>query len=819
MKSSRKLFYCVLTMFVLMFISNCGIGIRQNSESKNINSEMTKKIAESFVMISKKDVLSKIDALEGIEVTVKKVSELVHPDNSQVLGHVVELNPKGFIVVSGNKNLRPIIAYSFRTEFPFKEDPENMLLSLLRQDLFDRIRYIPLMKQENVNNNMALWDLFSEEEEELTSSSGSTQTWPSSSSTGGWVQTTWKQGDPYNKDCPIDPETKKRSVTGCVATAMSMIMDYWSTKTGGFSFNDFTTAKNSYTTSKTDPSIHIDSDAGTYDFPTFDELNNDLNQLSNYYSSGGITDNQSPPLLFACGVSLEMNYSSSASSSSTSNIDNQLKDQFNYVSAKYFDEDRSDFYTTWIDNMKNAQPIALSIAKGYKTDADWGSRNSKNNVGFGGKGQWMADVNGDGNADYVYNRDNKHEYWVMLSNGKDGFDTDKDWGSRNSKNNVGFSGKGQWMADVNGDGKSDYVYNRDNKHEYWVMLSNGKGFDTDKNWGSRNSKNNVGFSGKGQWMADVNGDGKLDYVYNRDNKHEYWVMLSNGSGFDTDKKWGSRNSNNNVGFSGKGQWMADVNGDGMMDYVYNRDNKHEYWVMLSNGSGFDTDKKWGSRNSNNNVGFSGKGQWMADVNGDGMMDYVYNRDNKHEYWVMLSNGSGFDTDADWGSRNSNNNVGFGGDGQWMTDKNGDGMMDYVYNRASKDEYWVMLSDGTRFLPDRFAQSRNSNNNVGFGGKGQWMADVNGDGKSDYVYNRDNKHEYWVMLSLGDGGETGHCIVSDGFAIVQFPITNFPINCFHLNFGWGPDSPKSIATCWWIPATELPADYYQINGGVLNISQN
>ncbi|MBD5322634.1 MAG: T9SS type A sorting domain-containing protein [Bacteroides sp.] len=37
----------------------------------------------------------------------------------------------------------------------------------------------------------------------------------------------WDQGTPYNYDCPIDPTTGKRCVTGCVATAVAQIMYYY----------------------------------------------------------------------------------------------------------------------------------------------------------------------------------------------------------------------------------------------------------------------------------------------------------------------------------------------------------------------------------------------------------------------------------------------------------------------------------------------------------------------------------------------------------------------------------------------------------------
>jgi hypothetical protein len=227
-------------------------------------------------------------------------------------------------------------------------------------------------------------------------------------------------------------------------------------------------------------------------------------------------------------------------------------------------------------------------------------------------------------------------------------------------------------------------------------------------------------------------------------------MLSTGTAFQKDQKWGYRNGNNNVGYKGKAQFMADVNGDGKADYVYNRDNTHEYWVMLSTGTAFKTDQKWGYRNGNNNVGFDGDAEWMADVNGDGKADYVYNRDKTHEYWVMLSTGTRFKRDTYWGALH--HRVGFSGTAQWLADMNGDKKADFFYNRGGmlaveNHQYWVMQSNGTQFLPDERWGSRNINNNVGWNGKGQFVVDFNGDGKCDYVYNRDKTPEYWGMISI------------------------------------------------------------------------
>ena len=41
------------------------------------------------------------------------------------------------------------------------------------------------------------------------------------------LSTSWNQQDPYNKYCPVDPSTKKRSVAGCTNIAEAQVIYYW----------------------------------------------------------------------------------------------------------------------------------------------------------------------------------------------------------------------------------------------------------------------------------------------------------------------------------------------------------------------------------------------------------------------------------------------------------------------------------------------------------------------------------------------------------------------------------------------------------------
>jgi hypothetical protein len=49
------------------------------------------------------------------------------------------------------------------------------------------------------------------------------------------------------------------------------------------------------------------------------------------------------------------------------------------------------------------------------------------------------------------------------------FSYQSDWGSRSY--GVGYDGRSQWFVNLDGDGKADYVYNRDDTRENWAMTS------------------------------------------------------------------------------------------------------------------------------------------------------------------------------------------------------------------------------------------------------------------------------------------------------------------------------------------------------------
>jgi hypothetical protein len=55
--------------------------------------------------------------------------------SGRILAYVFELSPQGFLVVSADTRLIPLIAYSVECSFPWSERADNGLLNVLRFDL------------------------------------------------------------------------------------------------------------------------------------------------------------------------------------------------------------------------------------------------------------------------------------------------------------------------------------------------------------------------------------------------------------------------------------------------------------------------------------------------------------------------------------------------------------------------------------------------------------------------------------------------------------------------------------------------------------
>jgi hypothetical protein len=223
---------------------------------------------------------------------VLSVQEITHI-GKEPLGWVFSLEPTGFIVVPSDYRIRAVICYSFDNNISLTG--HTPLLDVLRTDLDYRHDAFDKMPQDLLISYQTLWRDLLHDPVSLLRTLDYTEHGP-------WLTTNWSQGSPYNAYCPMDPSTGAQTITGCVPTAIAMIMNYWE-----YPYSLNLTSADNYVSNRTSPPININAASANLD-------------TIEYNQPGGSSPSMDmiARLMFACGVSVQALYSSSATSADVS---------------------------------------------------------------------------------------------------------------------------------------------------------------------------------------------------------------------------------------------------------------------------------------------------------------------------------------------------------------------------------------------------------------------------------------------------------------------------------------------------------------------
>ena len=137
---------------------------------------------------------------------------------------------RGFVVVSNDDSATPILGFSDSGSI----DPDNMPSSMRAwlAGYADEIAWL----QKNGNNTIV-----------PKSALAKTSSWnvgEPKTPIAPLLRTTWDQDEPYNNLCP-EYATGKKSATGCVATAMAQVMNYYQWPTSCPALDAYTTSEKS----------------------------------------------------------------------------------------------------------------------------------------------------------------------------------------------------------------------------------------------------------------------------------------------------------------------------------------------------------------------------------------------------------------------------------------------------------------------------------------------------------------------------------------------------------------------------------------------
>ena len=261
-------------------------------------------------------------AFDKRSISTPDIIELQDDQTGETLAYVLGLNPEGFIVVSPDTDITPVIAYSFKGNFPLEDFQDNVLLHMVTRDMGNRLEAIPIAPDALKEKNNDLWEKYLSAEDSFLG------TLVRAAKYGPYLNTTWDQGSDssggYNDYCPWDPAYFilgyiRYSLVGCVATAMAQIVNYHEYP----SSVSFTSA---------DDYQYFWEGIGWFYLselpPFFDPASASISSITYPASS-----DMAARLSYACGVSVDMKYTGDGSSATTADVATAFKNKFGYASA------------------------------------------------------------------------------------------------------------------------------------------------------------------------------------------------------------------------------------------------------------------------------------------------------------------------------------------------------------------------------------------------------------------------------------------------------------------------------------------------------
>ena len=202
--------------------------------------------------------------------------------------YVFALQPKGFVIVSADERMEPILGYSYDNNFVVENMPEHV-----RGWLGNYEQQIIMVIDHNISPTSETATKWSRLR------TGQTMSTRSGESVGPLLTTTWDQGQYYNSLCPEDANGIAGHVpTGCVATAMAQIINYWQNPQNGRGTHSY---YSNYGT------LTVNYDSVNYDYANMPDA---LSSTSSPEEVNAVAE-----LMRDCGVAVNMGYFYTESSS------------------------------------------------------------------------------------------------------------------------------------------------------------------------------------------------------------------------------------------------------------------------------------------------------------------------------------------------------------------------------------------------------------------------------------------------------------------------------------------------------------------------
>jgi len=254
------------------------------------------------------------------------------PDKQLQGLYLIRLKPAGWLLISSDDVVQPVLGYSFDTPFSGLETLNESILSWLKNYALQ----ITCQASEKESSQHPLWDL---------NNMGNISN--NKKAVSPLIDVTWDQGGGWNRYCPSDENGPDgHAYVGCVAVAMAQVMSYYNYPEHSVGNYHYTHSTYGYI------SVNFNQD-GFYDWP---------------HISTGISDTINAKLLYHAAVSVEMDFGPDGSGTQTSYTRSALVNYFKYPTGVMEYEARYDDDEEWKTLLRSVLDQGIPII--YDGDAN-----------------------------------------------------------------------------------------------------------------------------------------------------------------------------------------------------------------------------------------------------------------------------------------------------------------------------------------------------------------------------------------------------------------------------------------------------------------
>jgi Peptidase C10 family/Divergent InlB B-repeat domain/Spi protease inhibitor len=251
--------------------------------------------------------------------------------NDKLVGHIIDLEPAGFVLFAGDDEMPPVKIYSETGSYDNLPDGFKRVLEL------ELLEDHELLSSPNRRSFLGQWNSLTSDEKQAQT----TASLPTGTANASILTTTWNQDDPYNYYCPTaSGGPDGRAYAGCTAAALAQILRHHSlpeSVTSDHTYSDnFGYCQGTHSIS--------DAGMGNYDWANMPSVITISSPEAQQQAVG--------QLMYHCGVALESNFEADGTSAYPSSIPSVLQTYFNYTCSNY--QNKSGYTSTaWYDKISD----------------------------------------------------------------------------------------------------------------------------------------------------------------------------------------------------------------------------------------------------------------------------------------------------------------------------------------------------------------------------------------------------------------------------------------------------------------------------------